>query len=41
MDPVIDEAVKVVSTQAVSVSLNNSLQELLELKAVQEMPRNA
>ena len=25
------------STQAVSVSLNNSLQELLELKAVQEM----
>ena len=28
------------STQAVSVSLNNSLQELLELKAVQEVPRN-
>ena len=26
VDPVIDEAVKVVSTQAVSVSLNNSLQ---------------
>ena len=41
VDPVIDEAVKVVSTQAVSVSLNNSLQELLELKAVQMMPRNA
>ena len=41
VDPVIDEAVKVVSTQAVSVSLSNSLQELLELKKVQEMPRNA
>ena len=37
VDPVIDEAVKVVSTQAVLVSLINSLQELLELKAVQEM----
>ena len=37
VDPVIDKAVKAVSTQAVSVSLNNSLQELLELKAVQEM----
>ena len=40
VDPVIDEAVKVVSTQAVLVSLNNSLQELLELKVVQEVPRN-
>ena len=37
MDPVIDEAVKVVSTQAVLVSLINSLQELSKLKAVQEM----
>ena len=37
VDPVIDEAVKVVSTQAGMVSLINSLQELLELKAVQEM----
>ena len=36
-DPVIDEAVKVVSTQAVLVSLINSLQELSKLKAVQEM----
>ena len=41
VDPVIDEAVKVVSIQAVLVSLNNSLQELLELKAVQEIPNNA
>ena len=37
VDPVIDEAVKVVSTQAVLVLLNICLQELLELKAVQEM----
>ena len=37
VDPVIDEAVKVVSTQAVLVSLINSPQELLNLKAVQEM----
>ena len=37
VDPVIDEAVKVVSTQAVLVSLINSLQELSKLKAVQEM----
>ena len=36
VDPVIDEAVKVVSTQAVLVSLINSLQELSKLKAVQE-----
>ena len=36
VDPVIDEAIKVVSTQAGLVSLINSLQELLELKAVQE-----
>ena len=41
VDPVIDEAVKVVSTQAVSVSLNNSLQDFLQLKAVKVMPRNA
>ena len=37
VDPVIDKAVKVVSTQAVLVSLINSLQELSKLKAVQEM----
>ena len=37
VDPVIDEAVKVVSTQAVLVSLINSPQELLNLKVVQEM----
>ena len=37
VDPVIDEAVKVMSMQAVLVLLINSLQELLELKAVQEM----
>ena len=36
VDPVIDEAVKVVSTQAVLVSLINFPQELLNLKAVQE-----
>ena len=34
---IIDETVKVVSTQAVLVSLINSLQELSKLKAVQEM----
>ena len=37
VDPVIDEAVKVVSTQEVLVSLINSPQELLNLKAVQEI----
>ena len=37
LDPVIDEAVKVVSTQAVLVSLINSPKELLNLKAVHEM----
>ena len=37
VDPIIDEAVKVVSIQAVLVSLINSPQELLNLKAVQEM----
>ena len=37
VDPVLDKAVKVVSTQAVLVSLINSPQELLNLKAVQEM----
>ena len=36
-DPVIDEAIKVVSTQELSVSLINSPQELLNLKAVQEI----
>ena len=40
LDPVIDEAVKVVSTQEVLVSLINSPQELLNLKAVQEMQEN-
>ena len=40
VDPVIDEAVKVVSTQEVLVSLINSPQELLNLKAVQEMQEN-
>ena len=37
VDPVIDEAVKVVSTQEVLVSLVNSSQELFNLKAVQEI----
>ena len=40
MDPAIDEAIKVVSTQEVLVSLINSPQELLNLKAVQEMQEN-
>ena len=40
VDSVIDEAIKVVSTQEVLVSLINSPQELLNLKAVQEMQEN-
>ena len=40
VDPIIDEAIKVVSTQDVLVSLINSPQELLNLKAVQEMQEN-
>ena len=36
-DPVIDEAIKIVSIQEVLVSLINSPKELLNLKAVQEM----